>query len=671
MTLSASGSTWSKAALVGLILLAVVGLWAYLAGGILMMGFDRSYEEATPLTFAQYWYHYRGSAQVEKWLWISGGLSAAVCLAPAAFFFAGEKRTLYGDARFATKREIAKSGLYGDKGIIVGQHGGKYLMFDGMQHVIITAPTRSGKGVSFVIPNLLAWPDSVVVLDIKQENWDLTSGYRASKGQGCFLFNPTATDYRSHRWNPLGYISDDPNFRIDDVQKIAGMLFPDKEGTDLIWTATPRSLFLGIVLMLVETGKPVTLGQVLRETLVDGDGSKYFATVINDRAQAGKALSAACIRGLGSYVSISSENTRSGVIAGFRSSLELWNNPLVDAATSANDFDLREVRKKRMSIYIGVTPDNLTRVRPLLNLFLQQLVDLNTRELPSQNKAIKYTCLLCMDEFTAIGKMPVLSHGISFIAGYLLRMAPIIQSPSQVDDVYGKEAAKTFMVNHALRIVFPPKATETEVARDISEWLGYQTVKGTSHSRGSGMFTKKQKSESTSDQRRALMLPQEITSLPPTDEVVVTENLAPVMAKKIRYYADPVFVDRLKSVSPSLRAIGKRLPTESELRSASGSGELSAKVPTIDLAAYQRAIDAGGDQPPTTIAMPVVDGKRTVTVERPVTPDDLPNLSKLSLKDFAINFTAGPPILTGETTTDEAALIAYADQLCRDAGIAV
>jgi type IV secretion system protein VirD4 len=670
MTPLANRSTLSKAAVVGVVALCVVGVWAYLAGGMMMLAFDRPYEDATPLTFLQYWYYYRTTAQVERWLWISGVLSAVICLAPGALFFPGEKRTLFGDARFATRREVAKAGLYGDKGIIVGQHGGKYLMFDGMQHVIITAPTRSGKGVSFVIPNLLTWPDSTVVLDIKQENWDLTSGYRAKRGQACFLFNPTAKDYRSHRWNPLGYISDDANFRIDDVQKIAGMLFPDKEGTDLIWTATPRSLFMGIVLMLAETpDKPVTLGQVLRETLVDGDGSKYFASLINDRAQASNPFSSACVRGLNSYVSISSENTRSGVIAGFRSSLELWNNPLVDAATSANDFDLREIRKKRMSIYIGVTPDNLKRVRPLLNLFLQQLVDLNTQELPSQNKAIRYTCALFLDEFTAIGKMPVLSDGISFIAGYLLRMAPIIQSPSQVDDTYGKESAKTFMVNHALRIVFPPKATETEVAKDISEWLGYQTVKGTSHSRGSGWFTKKQKSESTSDQRRALMLPQEITSMKGTDELVVTENLAPVLAKKVVYYADPVFMDRLKSVSPSLRSLGKRLPNKAEMDAAAQRGELAAAVPLIDMSAHNRS--AGTQDAPVTVSMPAVDGKRIVTVERQVTAAELPNLAMLSLKDFAINFTASAPVLTGETLADEAALVAYADQLCRDAGIAV
>lgn len=665
MTLNISDNSWAKAGLAIGGLLLVVGLWAYLAGGIFMLAYDRKFEEATPLTLYQYWYHYGADAQVQKWLYIASGISLAVLLAPALLFFAPAKQSLFGDARFAKKSEITKAGLFGEKGIIVGKLGGRYLMFEGQQHAIISAPTRSGKGVGIVIPNLLNWPESVVVLDIKQENWDITSAYRRKYGQECYLFNPAAVDYRTHRYNPLSYISEDPNFRIDDVQKIGNMLFPDQPGTDVIWTATPRSLFLGVCLYLLETpGKPVTLGQVLRETLVNGDGSAYFAKIINDRAAAGNPLSGACVRGLNTYISIAAENTRSGIIGGFRSRLELWMNPLVDAATSANDFDLRDVRKKRMSIYLGVTPDNLERMAPLLNLFFQQLIDLNTRELPNQNKAIKYTCMLLMDEFTAIGKIPILSKGISYIAGYWLRMMPIIQSPAQLVEVYGKDAAQTFQTNHALQIIYPPKASETQTARDISEWLGYQTVKGISVSKSKSIFGKKTPSESASDQRRALMLPQEITSLGKTRELVVMEDVPPILANKVLYFKDRAFVDRLKAVSARLRALGNKVPTKKQLDDAIEAGELGAPVPKIDLEAHEREM---GGELPVTVVVPAQGGTEVVTVERPVTPDDVPNLAKLSLASFAVDFSAVEKPAVGEL--DEAALHAYADSLCQQAGI--
>ena len=400
---------------------------------------------------------------------------------------------------------------------------------------------------------------------------------------------------------------------------------------------------------------------MLRESLVDGDGSKYFATLINDRQAGPRPLSNACVRALNSYISISSENTRAGVITSFRSRLELWQNPLVDAATSENDFDLRSLRKERMSIYLGVTPDNLERMAPLINLFFQQALDLNTRELPNQNKQIKYKCLLLMDEFTAIGKIPALSKGISFIAGYWLRMLPIIQSPAQLVEVYGKEAAQTFQTNHALQIIFPPKASETQNAKDISEWLGYQTVKGTSESRAKGIFKKKQNSENISDQRRALMLPQEITSLGRDKEIVIMEDVPPIIAKKVRYFEDREFTDRLKRVSTSLNNISG-IPSQAALEKAITAGELAAKVPTLDVHGHSEKYDA--NKTPLKVEMPVVGGKKIITETRPIEVADLDNLQnlKFDIQD-KLDAVEGPKDAGGDEKRYTADLLAM---LCKN-----
>lgn len=632
MILSSDLSSPAKYSLIAVLVLLLIGLWAYLAGGILMLFLGNSFEAATPLTLYQYWYYYGNSPEVMKWLGIACGIALAVMLLPGLLFLLPERRSLFGDARFAKASEIQKAGLTGEDGLIVGRYQNRYLMFSGQQHAIISAPTRSGKGVGVVIPNLLNWNESVVVLDIKQENWDITSGFRAKHGQACYLFNPAAADFKTHRYNPLEYISEHPVFQIDDAQKIANMLFPDQPGTDAIWTATPRSLFMGIVLYLLDTpGKPVTIGQVLRETLVDGDGSQYFAKVINERAGINKPLSGTCVRSLNAYISISSDKTRSGVITSFRSKLELWQNPLVDAATSGNDFDLREVRKKRMSIYIGVTPDNLERLAPLINLFFQQIIDLNTRELPNQNPDIKHTCLLLMDEFTAIGKIPILSKGISYIAGYWLRMMPIIQSPAQLVEVYGKDAAQTFQTNHALQIIFPPKASETQTARDISEWLGYQTVKGYSHSKSKAILKQSAGTQSTSDQRRALLLPQEITSLGSERELVIMEDVPPILADKVRYFKDPAFMNRLKETGESLRGL-KGIPGKPEMDAAIDQGELAAPVPTIDLEAHQDRIER---QQPVVAANTETEYRE---VERTLNAKDACRIPEMKTQFFTIKF---------------------------------
>ena len=200
------------------------------------------------------------------------------------------------------------------------------------------------------------------------------------------------------------------------------------------------------------------------------------------------------------------------------------------------------------------------------------------------------------------------------------------------------------------------------------KWLGYQTVKGVSESKTKGIFSKKTPSESTSDQRRALLLPQEITSLGKEAELVIVEDCPPIRAKKIRYYKDPVFVDRLKSVSPTLAALGKKLPTEKQLKDIVMAGELASPVPMIDLAAHHAATNAG-NRAPVTVAVPKPAGAKTETIERLATPDDVSQLAKMTLANFAVDFSAVEQPTVGEL--DEAALHAYADNLCRQAGINV
>ena len=104
-----------------------------------------------------------------------------------------------------------------------------------------------------MVPNLLNWPDSVIVVDIKRENWTLTAGFAPASGQECYLFDPFSEDGRTARWNPFFYVSEDPIRRVNDLQRIAEMLYPDPPNVDPFWTASARSLFLGIALYLFET----------------------------------------------------------------------------------------------------------------------------------------------------------------------------------------------------------------------------------------------------------------------------------------------------------------------------------------------------------------------------------------------------------------------------------
>lgn len=627
-----SGTAWFKPAAIGACVLAVVALWQSIAAVVFLARYQQDYTEASPFTLFRYWFYYRGEAHISRWIGFSSALAALVMVALGAMLYSPKKRALFGEARFATRRDMKKAGLLGEDGIMVGRLGADYLKFDGPEHVLLAAPTREKKGVAIVIPTALTWKQSLVVLDTKGEVADITSGYRALH-QPVYFLNFVSETYNSDRYNPLAYISTDPNLRINDVQKIGHMMIPDRPQTDPIWTATPRNLFLGIVLYLLETpGKLVTFGQVLRETLVEGDGAKYFARIVKDRAEAGKPLSSECVMALNSYISISADVTRAGIMAGFRSRFELWASPLVDAATSNNDFDLRDLRKKPMTIYVGVTQDNLERMAPLINLFFQQLIDLNTRELPQKNKALKYTCLLEMDELPSVGKIPALAKGIAYLAGYGLRVLSVVQNPAQLVELLGREAAKNYVSNHGLQIAFAPKATEIETADEISKWLGYMTVKG-----GSKSKSKNGSSESESDQKRALMLPQEVVDLGTEWSIIVKRGMPPARVLKIQYYSDPNFKARL-------------LP--------------AYRVPRVDMAAHNALIAASTAR---LLGGPVFAAAGETI--RDLTATDIPNLHKLAISQFVLDFSTVVAPVTD--TLDIAALNAYADMRCREAGITV
>lgn len=471
------------------------------------------------------------------------------------------RRALHGSARWANDKEIRNANLVQDDGIVIGKHKGEILRFPGQQFVLLAAPTRSGKGVGVVIPNLLTYTGSVVVLDIKQENYNITAGYRKEAlGQETWLFNPFAEDRepetgraapRTHRYNPLSSITDGV-FRVGDILAIGNAIWPTG-GKDAFWNDNARNLFLAIVLFLTELRDhrlkdeslphyPVTMGEVLRQSSGRGSGQsvkKYLQSLIETYPW----LSSECLDAMANFLS-ASDDVLASILSTFNAPLTIWRNPIVDAATSHNDFDLADVRTRPMSVYIGITPDHLEDAKLLVNLVFSQLVNLNTKQLPQDNPTkYRYHCLLLMDEFTAIGKVNILAKAVSYIAGYNLRLLPIIQSLSQLESVYGREDARTFVTNHAMQILFAPR--EQKDANEYSEMLGTFTEKGISESRSKQILDPKGSSESISDQKRALMLPQELKELGQWKEIVLLENTKPILCEKIRYYDDPAFSTRV------------------------------------------------------------------------------------------------------------------------------
>jgi type IV secretion system protein VirD4 len=450
-----------------------------------------------------------------------------------------KKESVHGDARWATEKDIKAAGLRAKEGVLMGNTTKGYLCAEGYQHILLFAPTGSGKGVGFVIPNLLFWKQSVVVHDIKLENYELTSGYRKDvMKQKVFLWNAASPDGITHCYNPLDWVSPKMGQMVDDIQKIGALLCPEQE----FWENEARSLFVGVALyLLADKNKVASLGEVVR-TLRSDDVVYNLAVVLDTM---GDDIHPVSYMNLAAFLQ-KADKERSGVISTLNSKLELWTNPLIDAATATSDFDFNRIKFEPMTIYVGLTPDNIDRLKPLMQIFYQQAAQLLTKHMPRPEE--KVGVLFIMDEFPTLGEMIQFKQGIAYFRGYNMRLFLIIQSTEQLKDIYDEAGMNSFLSNSTYRITFA--ANDVETANLISQLIGNKTVK--QHSRNSPVFldlNPASRSKTISEAQRALLLPQEVIGLARDLEIILIESSPPIKTKKIFYYKDKFFMSKLLKMS--------------------------------------------------------------------------------------------------------------------------
>jgi type IV secretion system protein VirD4 len=494
----------------------------------------------------------------------------------------GEK--IHGSARFANDKELAKSGLFPAKGKLrehpsillgkmpVGRFKGRFVESVGQTFLGVSAPTGSGKGVGIVIPNLLNYSDSVVNTDIKLENFYKTAGFRQSQGQEIYLFAPdgyaeTESDrqnaiLRSHRWNPFFYIRRENAYRIGDLLILSNSLYPlTGDAKSNVWPASAGKLFIGLSLWMLDsediTKKTPTLPYLLSLIGVDGGLANWIKSELTQ-----SYVSEECVREFNAFLSFPND-TQGSVMLSFNAPLAIYSDDTVAKSVSGNDFDFRDLRRKGISLFVGVQPPNKKRFQGLLNLFFEQLINENTRVIPELDKTLTHQCLMLLDEFPALGRVNQIKESIGFTRQYNLRYLLIYQDKSQLEDkdLYGKEGADNIIENLASEIIYPPKKVDSRV-KEISETLGSKTVrvKGDSKNVGKGVS----KSVNYSLQKRQLMMPNEVVELGhakhrKTDiglkTLLFRENQRSFVMDKIIYFDEPIFDERMKYSTQNIPTI--------------------------------------------------------------------------------------------------------------------
>lgn len=444
--------------------------------------------------------------------------------------------TTYGSARWADRSDIEHSGLIGRGGVVLGMTDrGEYLTHDGPEHIEVTAPSRSGKGVGIVVPTLLSWRGSVIVNDIKGENWTLTSGYRRRFGY-VLAFNPTSRE--TCRFNPLMEIRPGDN-EVRDAQNVCDMIVdPEGKGKPDHWSKEADAWLLAVILHVLYAEVDKTLGGIAR-FLNDPDRTIHEsleAMLVTPHLPSGPHPVVA----IGARAMMNkSANERSGVHSTARSFFSLYLDPVVAAAVSESDFRIGDLMQADypLSLYLVSPPSDKSRLRPLFRLLLNQVCRRLTEELnPPANR---HRLLLLLDEFPSLGKLDFFEDALGFVAGYGLKALMVNQSTNQLVKYYGTN--NTVMDGAHVHVYFAPNTEET--AKKISDLLGTKTEIHTQENfaghrlapwLGHIMVSRQQTA-------RALLTPGEVRELPAQDELVVVAGLPPIRAKKLRFHDDPMF----------------------------------------------------------------------------------------------------------------------------------
>jgi type IV secretion system protein VirD4 len=412
------------------------------------------------------------------------------------------------------------------------------------------APTRSGKGVGLVVPTLLSWTQSVVIHDIKGENWQLTAGWRA-RFSHCLLFNPT--DARSSRYNPLLEVRKGAH-EVRDVQNIADILV-DPEGAlerRNHWEKTSHSLLVGVILHVLYAEEEKTLARVASFL---SDPLKSFEATLRDMMATNHLGTQAApvvhpvVASAAREVLNKSENERSGVLSTAMSFLGLYRDPTVAQATSGCDWRIADLvdAQRPVSLYLVIPPSDISRTKPLVRLILNQIGRCLTERLEGDpSKSRRHKLLLMLDEFPALGRLDFFETALAFMAGYGIRAYLIAQSLNQISKAYGENSA--ILDNCHVRIAF--SSNDERTAKRISDALGTATeLRAQRNYAGhrlapwlSHVMVSKQETA------RALLTPGEVMQLPSTDALVLVSSLPPIRAKKLRYFEDANFTGRVLAV---------------------------------------------------------------------------------------------------------------------------
>ena len=446
----------------------------------------------------------------------------------------------HGSARFASRKELKK--LQGNDGLLIGRNPGtgRLLRYDGPAHLITLAPTRAGKGVGTVIPNLLAAERSVLVIDPKGENARIAGDARRRFGTVHVLDPFEVSGMPSAAYNPLDRLTPDSLDLGEDAASLTEALVMDPPGqvTEAHWNEEAKAILGGLIMFCVchEDRNRRTLATVREYLTLPPEKLRALLELMQDSDAAGGLIARAANRFLGK-----ADREAASVLSNAQRHTHFLDSPRIAKVLSRSDFHFSDLRHRITSVFLVLPPNRMDAYSRWLRLLVSQALQDIARDAERPQSAsegrserLKTPTLFLLDEFAALGRLEAVERAMGLMAGYGLQLWPILQDMSQLKDLYG-ERAGTFIANAGVQQVFG--VNDFETAKWLSQMMGQETAgfQTDSFKPGDGP------SFSNNITGRDLLTPDEIMQLRPENQLLRVQGQATAVAQKLRYYADPEF----------------------------------------------------------------------------------------------------------------------------------
>ena len=408
-------------------------------------------------------------------------------------------------------------------------------------HTAVFAPTGAGKGVSSVIPFLMATDETTVVIDFKGENFRLTAGHRQKVfGHQIVVLDPfKLVSQAPQTFNALDFINKDSPTAIDECRDLAeALVIRTGQEKDPHWVDSAEAWIAALIALVVHYGEPNDRSLQTVRTLLSSPEKLQMAIKLMCASDAWDGMLAR----MGNQLTHFKDKELGSTLTTTSRFLRFLDTLAVCDSTKTSSFNPDDLRRGKMTVYLILPPEHQRAQSPLLRMWIGSLLRAVVRGGLQERNKVHFV----LDEAACLGRMDAIDDALDKFRGYGVRLQFYFQSVSQLRKSFPDGQDQTLLSNVS-QVFFG--INDLPTAEYVSNRLGEQTIvvrSGGTSTGTSAQYSKDSNSSGSSksandnwaQQGRRLLKQEELLSLSEDIVITFTPKVPPIWTNRIRYYEE-------------------------------------------------------------------------------------------------------------------------------------